>query len=321
MDSIAIRTRNLVKRYGAVVALDGVDLDVREGETFGLLGPNGAGKTTTVKVLITLTRPDSGSAEMAGVDILRRGALARRLFGYVPQELTADRSLTGRENLRWFAGMYHLGRGARERRIAELLDLVDLGEAADRPVRTYSGGMKKKLDLACGLVHEPRILFLDEPSLGLDVKVRAELWRYVLALKRRGVTVFVCTNYMDEADRLCDRVAVIDRGRIAVSGTPDELRAALGGDVITLELPSEGAASMASLARALGALAFVKDTLCDGRRLSIYVEANETALPKVLEAAAAGGTRVQRISYSRPGLEEVFLKATGHRIDEEAPRG
>jgi len=320
LESVSIRTRGLVKKYGDVTALNGVDLEVHEGETFGLLGPNGAGKTTTVKILITLAQPEAGSAQVGGVDILREPARARRLFGYVPQELTADRALTARENLRWFAGMYHLDRSTREHRVRELLDLVDLAEAADRPVRTYSGGMKKKLDLACGLIHDPKILFLDEPSLGLDVKVRADLWRYVLGLKQRGVTVFLCTNYMDEADRLCDRVAVIDRGRIAVAGTPDELRAALGGDVITLETPPEASGTLAALAQALSTLPFVKDTLADGSRLSVYVEANETALPRVLEQASARGATIQRIAYSRPGLDEVFLKYTGHRIDEEAQR-
>ena len=320
MESVSIRTRGLVKKYGDVTALNGVDLEVHEGETFGLLGPNGAGKTTTVKILITLAQPEAGSAQVGGVDILREPARARRLFGYVPQELTADRALTARENLRWFAGMYHLDRSTREHRVRELLDLVDLAEAADRPVRTYSGGMKKKLDLACGLIHDPKILFLDEPSLGLDVKVRADLWRYVLGLKQRGVTVFLCTNYMDEADRLCDRVAVIDRGRIAVAGTPDELRAALGGDVITLETPPEASGTLAGLAQALSTLPFVKETLADGSRLSVYVEANETALPRVLEQASARGATIQRIAYSRPGLDEVFLKYTGHRIDEEAQR-
>ncbi|PYQ10691.1 MAG: hypothetical protein DMH00_10380 [Acidobacteria bacterium] len=320
LESVSIRTRGLVKKYGDVTALNGVDLEVHEGETFGLLGPNGAGKTTTVKILITLAQPEAGSAQVGGVDILREPARARRLFGYVPQELTADRALTARENLRWFAGMYHLDRSTREHRVRELLDLVDLAEAADRPVRTYSGGMKKKLDLACGLIHDPKILFLDEPSLGLDVKVRADLWRYVLGLKQRGVTVFLCTNYMDEADRLCDRVAVIDRGRIAVAGTPDELRAALGGDVITLETPPEASGTLAGLAQALSTLPFVKETLADGSRLSVYVEANETALPRVLEQASARGTTIQRIAYSRPGLDEVFLKYTGHRIDEEAQR-
>ena len=320
MDSIAIRTRGLIKRYGDVTALDGVDLDVRQGETFGLLGPNGAGKTTTVKILITLARPEAGTASMAGVDILREPARARKLFGYVPQELTADRALTARENLVWFSGMYHLDGATRRKRIVELLDLVGLHDAADRPIRTFSGGMKKKLDLACGLVHDPKILFLDEPSLGLDVKVRADLWRYALDLKKRGVTVFLCTNYMDEADRLCDRVAVIDRGKIAVSGTPEELRAALGGDVITLETPREASETLPELARSLSQLPFVKETLMDGTRLSIYVEANETAVPRVLEMASARHADVQRISYSRPGLEEVFLKYTGHRIDEDSKR-
>jgi len=310
----------LVKRYGSVAALDGVDLEVREGEIFGLLGPNGAGKTTTVKILITLARPDAGLAEVGGLDVMREPAQVRRLFGYVPQELTADRYLSARQNLRWFADLYHLPSPLRDRRVEEVLHLTGLEEAADRPVRSYSGGMKKKLDLGCGLIHEPRILFLDEPSLGLDVKVRADLWRYVAALKDKGVTVFLCTNYMDEADRLCDRVAVMDRGRVAVSGTPSELRAALGGDVITLEVREDSSAPLGPLAEELKALPFVKDARADGTRLSLTVDANETALPRILELAARSGTGIHRMSYSRPGLDEVFLKYTGHRFEEEGPR-
>ena len=321
MENAAVRTRGLVKRYGPVTALDGVDLEVREGETFGLLGPNGAGKTTTVKILITLARPDTGSAEVGGLDVMRNPARVRRLFGYVPQELTADRYLTARENLRWFADLYHISRARREQRVEEVLQLVDLADGADRPVRSFSGGMKKKLDLACGLIHEPRLLFLDEPSLGRDVTVRADLWRHIESLKRRGVTVFLCTNYMDEADRLCDRVAVIDRGRIAVLGTPAELRAALGGDIITLESREQGALALGQLARELSGLAFVKGTRTDGARLLIYVDANETALPRVLDLASRNGAALQRISYSRPGLDEVFLRYTGHRLDEESAGG
>ncbi|HEV8336786.1 MAG TPA: ATP-binding cassette domain-containing protein [Candidatus Polarisedimenticolia bacterium] len=318
MERPAVRARGLVKRYGSVVALDGVDLEVPPGETFGLLGPNGAGKTTTVKILITLAQPDRGMAEVGGVDVVRDPVRARRLFGYVPQELTADRSLTARESLRWFSDLYHLPRSGREARVAEALRLVGLEEAADRPTRTFSGGMKKKLDLACGLIHRPRILFLDEPSLGLDVKVRSDLWRHVASLKASGVTVFLSTNYMDEADRLCDRVAIIDRGRIAVSGTPSELRAALGGDVVTLEAPQPDGEPLAPLAAPLSSLPFVKETRLHGSRLTVYVEANETAVPRILELASRHGTSVHRISYSRPGLDEVFLKYTGHRF-EDAP--
>jgi len=317
---VAVRTEGLVKRYSSVTALDGVDLEVREGEIFGLLGPNGAGKTTTVKILITLARPDSGLAQVGGLDVMREPARVRRLFGYVPQELTSDRYLSARENLRWFADLYHLPFKLRNRRVEEILHLTGLEDAADRPVRSYSGGMKKKLDLGCGLIHEPRILFLDEPSLGLDVKVRADLWRYIAALREKGVTVFLCTNYMDEADRLCDRVAVMDRGRVAVSGTPSELRAALGGDVITLEVREGSSAPLGSLAEELKALPFVKDARADGPRLSLTVDANETALPRVLEIAARNGTGIHRMSYSRPGLDEVFLKYTGHRFDEEGLR-
>lgn len=319
MGRTMIRMSGLAKRFGEVTALDGIDVAVEEGEVFGLLGPNGAGKTTTVKILITLVRPDAGSAEVAGFDVLAAPDEVRRRIGYVPQELTADPYLTARENLRYFADLYHIPPGRREARIEELLALVDLQGDADRPIRRFSGGMKKKLDLACGLLHEPPVLLLDEPSLGLDVQVRRDVWDHIAGLKGRGATIFLCTNYMDEAERLCDRVAIIDRGRIAASGRPTDLRAGLGSDVVTVEPAEEGVGGQPPLDRletALRGLDFVKGSQRDGGRLRITVTANETAVPRVLEAAARVGVQIQAIAYSRPGLDDVFLAHTGRRFEE-----
>jgi ABC-2 type transport system ATP-binding protein len=320
----AVSARGLVKRFGDVTALGGVDLDVNEGEIFGLLGPNGAGKTTTVRILVTLARADEGTATVAGADVMKDPTEVRRRIGYVPQEITADRYLTPREQLSFFADLYHLPAAARRQRTSELLALVGLESMADKVSRGFSGGMKKKLDLACGLIHEPKVLFLDEPSLGLDVTTRRTIWDYILDLKRRGVTIILCTNYMDEADKLCDRVAVVDGGKIAAVGTPDALRAGLGGDVVTVEAETKNAggdsgqegAIHARLESALTGLPFVRGTAHDGTRLHIYVNANETALPKVIETASAAGIPLRSVSYSRPGLEEVFLKYTGHAFAE-----
>ena len=312
MSSVVVDARALGKRYGEVVALDRLDLEVRAGEVLGLLGPNGAGKTTTIKVLTTLERADSGAATIFDLDVATRPDAVRARIGYVPQELAADRYLTARESLTFFCRLYRVAKDKQAARVDQLIELLGLEEAADRQLRTFSGGMKKKLDLACGLVHEPGLLFLDEPSLGLDVAVRRALWDHVEGLKRRGVTVILATNYMDEADRLCDRIAVIDRGKVAALGTPTELRAGLGGDVVTLEISD--AAARAKADGVLAELDEVGATYAEGPRLHLTVSANETALPKLLAACRDAGVAVDGASYHRPGLEEVFVHHTGRRF-------
>ncbi len=335
----AISVRGLTKRFGDVTALSSVDFEVREGEILGLLGPNGAGKTTAVRILVTQARPDSGQAQVAGADVVKNPTEVRRRIGYVPQEITVDRYLTAREQLSLFADLYHIPRQRRPRRIEELLALVGLEAMADKPSRNYSGGMKKKLDLACGLIHEPEVLFLDEPSLGLDVPVRRAIWDHIESLRGRGVTVLLCTNYMDEADRLCDRVAIIDQGKIVAADSPAALRAGLGGGVVTVEPhggapagmrgadgagPAEGSATAEAPAELLAArleaildrLPFVRGTAREGPRLHIYVHTNETALPRVLEVASGAGISLRAVAYSRPGLDEVFLKYTGRAFAE-----
>src|SRR5437764_330763 len=218
----AIEVVDLEKRYGDTEAVRGVSFTVYRGEVFGLLGPNGAGKTTTIKILLSLLRPSAGSAKVAGMDVERDAAGLRAAIGWVPQEITLDPLLTGRENLLLQAGMHHLPAGQRRSRVDELLDLVELTDAADRIVRTYSGGMKKRLDLAMGLTHRPRVLFLDEPTLGLDVHTRHRLWEYIETFRDMGTTILLTTHYLEEADALCDRIAIIDQGQIQDLGTPDE---------------------------------------------------------------------------------------------------
>lgn len=319
MSETVVRIENLTKSYGPIVALDGIALEVEGGKVFGLLGPNGAGKTTTVKILTTLVRPDGGKVEVIGTDVLRDPVKVRSLIGYVPQELTVDPYLTAREHLYYYADLYHLTTAVRESRAREMLALVGLAGQEDRRVRHFSGGMKKKLDLACGLIHRPPLIFLDEPSLGLDVQVRRDVWSYILRLKEQGTAVFICTNYMDEAERLCDEVAIIDRGRIATIGTPAALRSHLKRDVISIEIASSNehhGARLEALEKVVSQLRIVKGTVKDGLQLKVYVESNEIALPQILQSASALAIPIHTITYSRPGLDEVFLHYTGHAFTE-----
>lgn len=319
MTDPVIRVDSLRKKFGSVVALDGISFEVRRGKIFGLLGPNGAGKTTTVKILTTLVRPDAGRVEVAETDVLRDPFKVRRLIGYVPQELTIDPYLTPLEHLRYYADLYHLPASVREARIPDLLALVGLVGHEDRGARDLSGGMKKKLDLACGLIHRPPLIFLDEPSLGLDVHVRRDVWSYILRLKEQGITIFLCTNYMDEAERLCDEVAIVDCGRIAVMGSPAALRSQLKKDVISVEIASSNeydGTKLEALERAVSRLRIVQGTMKDGMQLKIYVESNEIALPQILESTTSLAIPIRAITYSRPGLDEVFLHYTGHALAE-----
>ncbi len=324
MSDPVIRIENLRKSYGPVVALDGISLEVKQGEIFGLLGPNGAGKTTTVKILTTLVRPDGGKAEVAGTDVLSDPAKVRSLVGYVPQELTVDPYLTAQEHLSYYADLYHLPAASRETRIQEALALVGLAGLEDRRARHLSGGTKKKLDLACGLIHRPPVIVLDEPSLGLDVQVRRDVWNYIVRLKERGTTLFLCTNYMDEAERLCDEVAIIDRGKIVAMGSPAALRSQLKRDVVSVEIASANehhGESLESLEKAVSQLSMVQRSVKDGTRLKIYVESNDAALPKIIEAAASVGISVQSITYSRPGLDDVFLHYAGRAFSAGGESG
>jgi len=319
VSEIIVKIESLRKTYGAIVALDDISLEVEEGKIFGLLGPNGAGKSTTIKILTTLARPDSGAVRVAGVDVLGDPAKVRSLIGYVPQELTVDPYLTVREHLRYYGDLYHLSSAVREAHGRELIELLGLVGSEDRRVKYFSGGMKKKLDLACGLIHHPPVILLDEPSLGLDVQVRRDVWNYILGLKDRGTTIFLCTNYMDEAERLCDEVAIIDKGKIAVTGTPVDLRSQLRRDVVLIEverLEADHQEPLKSLEDTLSRLEGVKGTVADGTKLRVYVESDDTALLKIIEAARTVNVPIHSISHSRPGLDEVFLHHTGHPLEE-----
>jgi ABC-2 type transport system ATP-binding protein len=313
-----IAVDGLEKRYGEITALAGVSFAVHEGEVFGLLGPNGAGKSTTVRILCTLTTPDAGRATVAGHDVLRIPADVRRSIGYVPQESGVDTYGTGRENLTLQGRVQGL-RGARlRRRVDELLEQVGIADAADRVVKGYSGGMKRRLDIALGLVHSPQILFLDEPTTGLDPEARVAMWEELGALAtRETLTILLTTHYLEEADRLTDRLAIVSRGKIVVEGTPEDLKRTLRGEAVSVELVAE--ANGDPVSTVLG-LADVHEAQLEGRHLRTRVESGARAIPGILSALEGAGIGVEAVTSHRPSLDDVYLHYTGREFaaDEEA---
>jgi len=310
-----IEVSGLTRTFNGLTAVDHVTFAVREGEIFGFLGPNGAGKTTTINMLTTVLRPTEGRATVAGHDIVTDPVGVRRSIGLVPQEYTADEDLTGMENLLLTARLYDVPKDEARRRAKELLELVQLTDAADRAVETYSGGMRRRLELACGLINRPRVLFLDEPTLGLDVQTRAAVWQYIRLLKEEyEMTLFMTTHYLEEADQLCDRIAIIDHGKIVALDSPTALKASLGGDIIDVRVDG-GVADR--LAQAVGRVSGVREVrpLDGGVRLKV-VNGEETA-PQVLDAIRGLGLKVTRISIAKPSLDEVYLDRTGRSLREE----
>ena len=315
--TVAIDVSRLCKTYDTHKAVDDLSFQVYAGEIFGLLGPNGAGKSTTLRTLITLLHPTSGTATIMGYDSVREADKVRTVIGYVPQERAIDRFLTGREHLQLLGALYHLSKEEATKRIGELLTLVELEAHADRPAKTYSGGMKRKLDIACGLLPDPKILFLDEPTLGLDVQSRLRIWEYVRMLKARGMTVVMTTNYLDEADQLCDRLAIIDGGKIKTMGSPVELKIALGGDIVSLTLKELD--RIPALETELKGQPAIKSVRATTKGLDIRVESPEKALPTILESANRLNCSVEFIQYNRPRLDDVFIAHTGRAITESIP--
>jgi ABC-2 type transport system ATP-binding protein len=310
----AIEACKLTKTYpGGVRALDGLDLAVEEGTIFALLGPNGAGKSTTVKILTTLSRSDGGEARVAGLDVRRDAERVRRSIGVVGQKSGHDPEATGRENLELQAELYGVRGPTRRERVEELLDRFGLAEAGGRLAKTYSGGMQRRLDVALGLVHRPKVLFLDEPTTGLDPEARAELWREIERLSREeDVTILLTTHYLEEADRLASWLAIVDRGRIVAEGSPDELKSELRGDTVQVELvePSNGDAAAAVRALRLGEL------VVDGRFLRARVENGAAAMPSLITALERRGLQVAAASVARPSLDDVYLRYAGRSFEE-----
>ncbi|MCR4398071.1 MAG: ATP-binding cassette domain-containing protein [Firmicutes bacterium] len=312
-----VQTDKLTKRYaGGILAVDQVSFEVPAGTIFGFLGPNGAGKTTTIMMLTTLIKPTSGRAVVCGRDVVASPDLVRLDLGYVSQDVAVDENLTGWENLYLQARLYHLPAETLRPRIEELLKTVELDEHARRLVSTYSGGMRKRLDIAAGLIHRPRLLFLDEPTLGLDIQTRTRIWEYIRRLRdEHGLTVFLTTHYMEEADNLCDLVAIMDHGRIVALDSPAGLKARLGGDVITLEMGAPGPRD--GLAESMRSLPMVKSAEQGSNGIvRLVTHDGDRAIPSVLEFLGSKGIRVSSVTLKRPSLDDVFLHFTGRQLRE-----
>lgn len=313
MTDYAIDARGLVKRYGAITAVDGLDLAVPAGTIYALLGPNGAGKTTTINILTTLATPTEGEARVAGHDVRREAARVRARIGVTFQEMVLDQDLTGREVLDIHGRLYRLGGALRRRRIAELAELVQLGDALDRRVRGYSGGMRRRLELARGLMTDPEVLFLDEPTQGLDPQNRVGIWSYLRALNReRGMTLLLTTHYMDEAEELASQVGIVDHGRLVAEGAPEALVSALGADVIRVRGSGERG-HFAACARALPFVTRV-DSPADSELVMVYVDSGSRRLAEVVGAASGNGFAVEDVTVARPSLGDVFLHHTGRAL-------
>jgi ABC-2 type transport system ATP-binding protein len=317
-----IEIRDLTKRYpDGTLAVNGISFTVGQGEFFGFLGPNGAGKSTTIKILITLLARTSGEARVLGLDVGQHAEEIRRRIGYAAQETGVDDDLTGRENLVLQGQFYHIPSKVLTQRVSELLALMDLTNDANRPAGAYSGGMRKRLDLATGLIHRPDVLFLDEPTTGLDPQNRTGLWTYLERLnKDEGLTIFLTTHYMEEADRLCDRLAIIDHGAIVAEGSPASLKAQLGGDVIALTLKSSAQQLGQRQQEAidlLRGLPLIRDVQATEDGLGIVVQDGSAAAPDIFRALDAAGLGVERFSLTSPTLDDVFLKYTGRSIRQE----
>jgi ABC-2 type transport system ATP-binding protein len=311
-----IEARELRKEYpGGVQALDGISFDVAPGTVFGLLGPNGAGKSTTVKVLTTLARPDAGEASVAGRDVLREPAGVRRSIGVVAQRSGVDRDLTGRENVKLQGHLQGMRGGELDRRADALLEQFGLADAAGRVARTYSGGMQRRLDIAIGLVHRPQVLFLDEPTTGLDPEVRVAMWRELERLKAdEGLTILLTTHYMEEADQLASRVAIVDRGRVVAEGSPAELKAGLEGEAVHVGL--EGAEVNGRVEAALQGVPGLREVIAEGRALHARVDDGARAVPAVLAALDAHSIPVATVTVARPSLDDVYLRYAGRSFAE-----
>jgi ABC-2 type transport system ATP-binding protein len=312
--SAIVKVEKLSKTFGALKAVDGISFEIQEGEIFGLLGPNGAGKTTTINMLTTLLKPTSGNAQVCGYNIFKQANEVRRNVGVVPQEYTADEDMSGKNNILLCADLYGLPRTDSKPHSEELLKLVELQDAADKKVGTYSGGMRRRLELACGLINYPKLLFLDEPTLGLDVQTRTAVWKYIKTLKEEyRMTLLMTTHYLEEADSLCDRIAIIDHGHIIKIGSPEELKSSIGGDVIVIEVKE----AEPDVSSDISQIKLVKDVKKNMNTYRIKADLGEEASPQITDMIRSKGLHVTKVSLTKPTLDEAYLEFTGRSLREE----
>lgn len=314
----AVLIENLAKSYGSITAVRQISFKVPSGEIFGLLGPNGAGKTTTIRCICTLTKPDSGNIQVCGISAIDNPTAVRRQIGYIAQEVAIDKILTGRELLELQAALYHLPRAQAKQRIPELIQLLGLTNYAEQKTGTYSGGLRRRLDLAAGLLHQPQVLILDEPTVGLDIESRLVVWDFLRQLKAQGTTVLITSHYLEEIDALCDRLAIIDQGKVIAEGTPRQLKDQIGGERITLRLKEFATIEEADQAtEALQALPFVQEIITNqaqGNSLNLVVTPEANSLSQIEKTLATANLSIFSMTQSRPSLDDVYLAATGKTL-------
>ena len=311
----SVETRSLSKTFGTVNAVNDISFAVESGEIFGFLGPNGAGKSTTIMILTTLLKPTSGQALVSGFDVMTQAKQVRQSIGYVQQESTVDEYLSGRENLLLQARLNHIPKDQINKRIDDILELIELSDKQNDSVVTYSGGMRKRLDIAGGLLHHPKVLFLDEPTVGLDIQTRRKIWEYIKKIhKEFDMTIFLTTHYMEEADQLCDRIGIIDHGQIQIIDTPENMKNAMGNEVISLKFESQNSDNFLSQ---LHQIEFIKKINKDNDKLTIFTSNGTEVIPEIFKISSALEIKIISISLTQPTLDDVFISYTGHEMRDD----
>ncbi|SVA96044.1 uncharacterized protein METZ01_LOCUS148898 [marine metagenome] len=313
----AIEVNSLIKKFGDFKAVDNISVQVEEGEIFGFLGPNGAGKSTTMMILTTLLKPTSGNVFVGGYDVMLNAKKVREKIGYVQQEISVDEFLTGRENLYLHARINQIPSNLIKSRIDDVLELVELGEKKDQAALTYSGGMRKRLDIANGLLSRPSVLFLDEPTVGLDIQTRRKIWGYIKKIRKDfGMTIFISTHYMEEADKLCDRIGIIDHGKIQVVDTPKSMKSAIGNEIISFNLV-DGKANQDALIEQINKIEFVKEVKIKQDLITVFSTKSNEVIPKIFQESINLEMRIRSLTLKQPTLDDVFISYTGHDLRDE----